>query len=152
MRGSNRGKRHVSAQLLLVTMLSGILLPSLTAIQAGDAVSSACPMHGIFCTCPDMCTRKSSRETAHDMNSSAAPASCHNSQDSNQAHTDRDNPSRSFAPGCGSDEGTTLIGENRPIIISGLDTITVPPRDPDRKSTRLNSSHVKISYAVFSLK
>src|SRR5207302_6199880 len=24
--------------------------------------------------------------------------------------------------------------------------------DPDRKSTRLNSSHVKISYAVFSLK
>src|SRR5690606_40718640 len=29
----------------------------------------------------------------------------------------------------------------------------VPPdRDPDRKSTRLNSSHVKISYAVFCLK
>src|SRR5436309_8626968 len=26
------------------------------------------------------------------------------------------------------------------------------PRDPDRKSTRLNSSHVKISYAVFCLK
>src|SRR5690606_39697002 len=25
-------------------------------------------------------------------------------------------------------------------------------RDPDRKSTRLNSSHVKISYAVFCLK
>src|SRR5690606_42007837 len=27
-----------------------------------------------------------------------------------------------------------------------------PPNAPDRKSTRLNSSHVKISYAVFCLK
>src|SRR5690606_42125108 len=27
-----------------------------------------------------------------------------------------------------------------------------PPATPDRKSTRLNSSHVKISYAVFCLK
>src|SRR5690606_40574283 len=27
-----------------------------------------------------------------------------------------------------------------------------PPDDEDRKSTRLNSSHVKISYAVFCLK
>src|SRR5690606_41752000 len=27
-----------------------------------------------------------------------------------------------------------------------------PPRGPDRKSTRLNSSHVKISYAVLCLK
>src|SRR5690606_40669686 len=27
-----------------------------------------------------------------------------------------------------------------------------PPDRPDRKSTRLNSSHVKISYAVFCLK
>src|SRR5207249_12322787 len=27
-----------------------------------------------------------------------------------------------------------------------------PPDDPDRKSTRLNSSHVSISYAVFCLK
>src|SRR5690606_41340024 len=27
-----------------------------------------------------------------------------------------------------------------------------PPADRDRKSTRLNSSHVKISYAVFCLK
>src|SRR5439155_19280786 len=27
-----------------------------------------------------------------------------------------------------------------------------PPRFPDRKSTRLNSSHVAISYAVFCLK
>src|SRR3712207_7928345 len=28
----------------------------------------------------------------------------------------------------------------------------VPRRDPDRKSTRLNSSHANISYAVFCLK
>src|SRR5436309_6411202 len=28
----------------------------------------------------------------------------------------------------------------------------IPPRNTDRKSTRLNSSHVKISYAVFCLK
>src|SRR5207249_5412242 len=30
--------------------------------------------------------------------------------------------------------------------------ITVAPHDVDRKSTRLNSSHVSISYAVFCLK
>src|SRR5690606_40074435 len=30
--------------------------------------------------------------------------------------------------------------------------ITLPKSQPDRKSTRLNSSHVKISYAVFCLK
>src|SRR2546426_6810083 len=28
----------------------------------------------------------------------------------------------------------------------------LPPYDPDRKSTRLNSSHLVISYAVFCLK
>src|SRR5436309_10006661 len=33
------------------------------------------------------------------------------------------------------------------------ETMTLPPAPrPDRKSTRLNSSHVKISYAVFWLK
>src|SRR5690606_4343981 len=31
-------------------------------------------------------------------------------------------------------------------------TISVDPEEEDRKSTRLNSSHVKISYAVFCLK
>src|SRR6266511_4478462 len=33
-----------------------------------------------------------------------------------------------------------------------LDLHRADPRQPDRKSTRLNSSHVKISYAVFCLK
>src|SRR5439155_15716629 len=32
------------------------------------------------------------------------------------------------------------------------DTITIINNNPDRKSTRLNSSHVAISYAVFCLK
>src|SRR2546427_8184962 len=31
-------------------------------------------------------------------------------------------------------------------------TLTVSPRQADRKSTRLNSSHSQISYAVFCLK
>src|SRR5256885_12115866 len=33
-----------------------------------------------------------------------------------------------------------------------LDWAPVPDRPPDRKSTRLNSSHLVISYAVFCLK
>src|SRR5690606_24182973 len=46
-----------------------------------------------------------------------------------------------------------LDGHRRSIMIA-LDTICslLHPRPLDRKSTRLNSSHVKISYAVFCLK
>src|SRR3712207_6395514 len=36
--------------------------------------------------------------------------------------------------------------------ILGIDADAGPGRDPDRKSTRLNSSHANISYAVFCLK
>src|SRR5690606_20293547 len=38
-------------------------------------------------------------------------------------------------------------------VVAGLDLARLAFRlmDPDRKSTRLNSSHVKISYAVFCL-
>src|SRR5690606_41705897 len=57
-------------------------------------------------------------------------------------------------------------GVNRGILFSGGHIISVGPssgdftiygdrsggKSPDRKSTRLNSSHVKISYAVFCLK
>src|SRR5690349_22469747 len=45
-----------------------------------------------------------------------------------------------------------------PDILVGLDPLRRHPRhrhrgsSPDRKSTRLNSSHVEISYAVFCLK
>src|SRR5690606_42100043 len=35
---------------------------------------------------------------------------------------------------------------------AAIETPTAAPRREDRKSTRLNSSHVKISYAVFCLK
>ena len=38
-------------------------------------------------------------------------------------------------------------GSNRP----WFQALVIPP-DPDRKSTRLNSSHITISYAVFCLK
>src|SRR3989442_6833744 len=36
--------------------------------------------------------------------------------------------------------------------IGGLGSVATPPQTADRKSTRLNSSHVRISYAVFCLK
>src|SRR5690606_41791003 len=42
-----------------------------------------------------------------------------------------------------------------PLTLSGdllMEATTKPQRKRDRKSTRLNSSHVKISYAVFCLK
>src|SRR2546430_11003562 len=41
---------------------------------------------------------------------------------------------------------------SRPASISGLPTSSSLPVEPDRKSTRLNSSHSQISYAVFCLK
>src|SRR5699024_12882033 len=51
---------------------------------------------------------------------------------------------------------STAAGEGRSLGVRWLDR--QPPADrrrahgPDRKSTRLNSSHVSISYAVFCLK
>src|SRR5690606_41838053 len=47
-------------------------------------------------------------------------------------------------------------GMRLPNDMDGVPGLTQPPIEPgselDRKSTRLNSSHVKISYAVFCLK
>src|SRR6266851_8289140 len=37
-------------------------------------------------------------------------------------------------------------------IVADLDRVFGAPEDRDRKSTRLNSSHITISYAVFCLK
>src|SRR5690349_22549662 len=51
-----------------------------------------------------------------------------------------------------------VIAPPRPVVVPPPDVLVVPPPpgvlvDPlDRKSTRLNSSHVEISYAVFCLK
>src|SRR5690606_41233647 len=39
-----------------------------------------------------------------------------------------------------------------PRVLSAADALRRRATQPDRKSTRLNSSHVKISYAVFCLK
>src|SRR6266511_4975960 len=51
-------------------------------------------------------------------------------------------------PGLGED----LFGDVE-VRVDGLNVLVVLERlDQDRKSTRLNSSHVKISYAVFCLK
>src|SRR5699024_11828118 len=49
--------------------------------------------------------------------------------------------------------GTIIVGEPGGVEPQSTPALLVPPRDhPDRKSTRLNSSHVSISYAVFCLK
>src|SRR2546427_9553577 len=45
----------------------------------------------------------------------------------------------------------TLYANTRPIA-NRPDAIATHPADRDRKSTRLNSSHSQISYAVFCLK
>src|SRR5690606_39790682 len=54
---------------------------------------------------------------------------------------------------------TTLFRSRRDVLAQGDERLLVAARDQvaiftaeDRKSTRLNSSHVKISYAVFCLK
>src|SRR5256885_10480034 len=52
----------------------------------------------------------------------------------------------SDALGRGMGEGLARLGVERVVDVD------VPGRDGDRKSTRLNSSHLVISYAVFCLK
>src|SRR5699024_12782845 len=52
-------------------------------------------------------------------------------------------PSRPSRPACGGGLATLSIADS---------VVTPPVRKADRKSTRLNSSHVSISYAVFCLK
>src|SRR5690606_41360231 len=47
--------------------------------------------------------------------------------------------------------GFGRAGRGRPVVLP-LDPRRKRHEDRDRKSTRLNSSHVKISYAVFCLK
>src|SRR5690606_40629022 len=50
-------------------------------------------------------------------------------------------------------DGVTLVRQIRSEpAFSGLKVVLLAPASRDRKSTRLNSSHVKISYAVFCLK
>src|SRR5690554_7741510 len=46
----------------------------------------------------------------------------------------------------------TLIAERQNTVFLNTEEIEILPTTVDRKSTRLNSSHVRISYAVFCLK
>src|SRR5690606_39623370 len=53
----------------------------------------------------------------------------------------------------GAHRGGQLVDAGRGLHAQGVEDLRVAQRgDLDRKSTRLNSSHVKISYAVFCLK
>src|SRR2546426_3652707 len=49
------------------------------------------------------------------------------------------------------DDSVKLVEQNRGVKIA-LDDLPLDDPDTDRKSTRLNSSHLVISYAVFCLK
>src|SRR5690625_6114679 len=46
--------------------------------------------------------------------------------------------------------GSEVVVGSHPVTV--LEDIQIIVKNPDRKSTRLNSSHVAISYAVFCLK
>src|SRR5256885_10931045 len=61
--------------------------------------------------------------------------------------------SRLWSPGCGMSI-TTLLPSTRstPVARRGPTLVTHRRVSTDRKSTRLNSSHLVISYAVFCLK
>src|SRR2546426_3864683 len=48
---------------------------------------------------------------------------------------------------------SSILGQNQPlIIVDGIPIDNSAATNRDRKSTRLNSSHLVISYAVFCLK
>src|SRR3989475_12669552 len=49
-------------------------------------------------------------------------------------------------------EATVTNGQRRPPVFVSVNLDTEESRERDRKSTRLNSSHSQISYAVFCLK
>src|SRR2546430_6587169 len=57
---------------------------------------------------------------------------------------------RGAAPALGS--GDHVCGGERESVRRDHDAATAPVEEADRKSTRLNSSHSQISYAVFCLK
>src|SRR5256885_9749194 len=50
---------------------------------------------------------------------------------------------------CGSFDRVGAVRDRHPVLFAELPRVVV---DQDRKSTRLNSSHLVISYAVFCLK
>src|SRR5256885_4871122 len=60
-----------------------------------------------------------------------------------------DNIARQIAAAITGQTGQAVVVDNRP---GGSGVIAVQALQADRKSTRLNSSHLVISYAVFCLK
>src|SRR5690606_40728727 len=83
----------------------------------------------------------------------ALPICCHAGRSDPQRVADRApaadsarHPERKHRP------GRQQRGAARQGRVPGEDQSRDPHADEDRKSTRLNSSHVKISYAVFCLK
>src|SRR2546426_4726605 len=56
-----------------------------------------------------------------------------------------------FASGLGT-RTTSCTEPEPPAASEPIDQVTTPAASEDRKSTRLNSSHLVISYAVFCLK
>src|SRR5690625_6011140 len=63
-------------------------------------------------------------------------------------------PSRiqALLEGTGDNPAPVLMAMARRLEQAGADFLVIPCNTADRKSTRLNSSHVAISYAVFCLK
>src|SRR3712207_8584289 len=57
---------------------------------------------------------------------------------------------RRYRDACGAAQGLDLVGERRTLLV--VRELLLGPKRLDRKSTRLNSSHANISYAVFCLK
>src|SRR3712207_7789471 len=49
-------------------------------------------------------------------------------------------------------DATRILGIDPGLQVTGYGVLEVCPHQKDRKSTRLNSSHANISYAVFCLK
>src|SRR3712207_8286607 len=61
-------------------------------------------------------------------------------------------PQRVDARSCQVDDGRRAVGFSADTPLTRFNEITRCGRRSDRKSTRLNSSHANISYAVFCLK
>src|SRR5690349_22129629 len=61
-------------------------------------------------------------------------------------------PTDTVARRCRADRSSARSGRDSEPVGVGAARARARPRGQDRKSTRLNSSHVEISYAVFCLK